>query len=119
MTRRERGFALLIVLWMLVLISFIIAHVSTSGRNELRLAGTLEANAIAQAAADGAIYQAIFNLADPRPDQRWSADGTAHVLQIGASRLVVRVEDENGFINPSLAPAPFLEGLLRAIGVEA
>jgi general secretion pathway protein K len=119
MTRRERGFALLIVLWILVLISFIIAHVTTAGRSELRIAGNLEANAVAQAAADGAIYQAIYNLADPRPDQRWSADGTSHVLQIGASRIVVRVEDEGGFINPNLAPAPLLEGLLRAVGVEA
>src|ERR1700746_2440129 len=35
MTDRQRGFALLIVLWMLVLVSFIIAHVTTSGQNEL------------------------------------------------------------------------------------
>lgn len=114
----QRGFALLIVLWMLVLISFIIAHVTTSGRNELRIAGNLEANAMAQSAADGAIYQAIFKLADPRQGQRWSADGTSHIVQIGASRIAVRVEDENGFINPNLASAALLQGLLRAVGVQ-
>src|SRR5215213_5589981 len=72
--RGQRGFALLIVLWMLVLIAFITAHVTAAGRTEIRIAGNLAANAAAQAAADGAIYQAIFNLADPRPELRWALD---------------------------------------------
>ena len=117
-TAGDRGFALLIVLWMLVLIAFVIAHVTTTARSELRIAGNLKANAVAQAAADGAIYEAIFNLADPRQDQRWLADGSSHILQIGASRILVRVDDEDGFINPNLASAALLEGLLRAVGAE-
>src|SRR5947207_4428334 len=117
-TAGDRGFALLIVLWMLVLIAFIITHVTAKARSELRIAGNLKSNAVAQAAADGAIYEAIFNLADPRQDQRWSADGSSHILQIGASRILVRVEDEDGFINPNLASAALLEGLLRAVGAE-
>ena|SRR5262249_24006792 len=77
---RNRGFALLIVLWTLVLIAFVIAHVTATARSELRIAGNLKANAVAQAAADGAIYEAIFNLADPRQDQRWLADGAGHTF---------------------------------------
>jgi general secretion pathway protein K len=115
---RDRGFALLIVLWTLVLIAFVIAHVTATGRSELRIAGNLKSNAVAQAAADGAIYETIFNLADPRQDQRWLADGSSHILQIGASRILVRVEDEDGFINPNLASAALLEGLLRVVGAE-
>jgi general secretion pathway protein K len=115
---RDRGFALLIVLWTLVLIAFVIAHVTATARSELRIAGNLKSNAVAQAAADGAIYEAIFNLTDPRQEQRWLADGTSHILQIGASRVLVRLEDEDGFINPNLASAALLEGLLRAVGAE-
>src|SRR6266700_789969 len=77
----QRGFALLIVLWVLVLIAFLTAHVTATGRTEIRIAGNLAANAAAQAAADGAIYQSIFNLLDPRQDERWPLDGRRHEVQ--------------------------------------
>src|SRR5437773_2437588 len=37
--RRNGGFALIIVLWTLVLIGFIVAHLTASGRTEIRIAG--------------------------------------------------------------------------------
>ena len=117
-TRRQRGFALLVVLWTLVLIAFIVVHVTAAGRVEVQIASNLSANAAAQAAADGAIYQAIFQLSDPRPDQHWAVDGSAHELVIGKSRILLRIEDEADRINPNLASAALLEGLLRACGSE-
>jgi general secretion pathway protein K len=54
--RRNGGFALIIVLWTLVLIDFIVAHLTPSGRTEIRIANNLVANAVAQAAGDGAIF---------------------------------------------------------------
>ena len=116
--RADRGFALLIVLWTLVLIAFIVAKVTAAGRTEVQIAANLAANAAAQAAADGAIYQAIFQLSDPAPDHHWTADGSTHELVIGKSRIMLRIEDEAGRINPNLASVALLEGLLRASGSE-
>src|SRR5437763_12416489 len=90
--RADRGFALLIVLWMLVLIAFITIQVTATGRTELRISGNLAANAAAEAAADGAIFEALFNLFDARPERHWEADGSLHELQIGNSWITVRVE---------------------------
>jgi general secretion pathway protein K len=115
---RQRGFALLIVLWALVLIAFITAHVTASGRTEIRIAGNLAANAAALAAADGAIYQAIFNLSDPRPERRWALDAAAHEIEIGRSRVTLRLEDEDARVNPSLASPALLEALLRVLGSD-
>jgi general secretion pathway protein K len=112
------GFALLIVLWTLIFIAFIITQVGATGRTELRIARNLAANATTQAAADGAIYEAIFNLGEQQLDRRWLPDGSSHVAQIGQSRIIVRIEDENGFVNPNLASPALLEGLLRALGGE-
>jgi len=112
------GFALLIVLWTLVLIAFVVAQMTAAGRIEIRIAGNLAANAAAQAAADGAVYEAIFHLSDPRPEQRWTLDGRAHTLQIGQSLITLRLEDESGRINPNLASGALLDGLLRAAGDE-
>jgi general secretion pathway protein K len=116
---RNGGFALIIVLWTLVLIGFLVAHITASGRTEIRIAGNLVANSAAQAAADGAIFDAIFNLSNPQPEQRWPVDGTPRQVTIGASRVLVRLEDEASWINPSTASPLLLEALLRVTGSDA
>ena len=116
--RQSDGFALIIVLWTLVLMAFIVAQLTSSGRTEVRIAGNLVADAVADAADDGAIFAAIFNLSDPNPAQRWALDGTVHELTIGNSRVMVRLEDEAGLINPNLASPALLEALLRVTGSE-
>jgi general secretion pathway protein K len=112
------GFALIIVLWTLVLIAFIVAQLTSSGRTEIRIAGNLVADAVAEAADDGAIFAALFNLDDPNPAQRWPLDGTVHELTIGNSRVIVRLEDEAGRINPNSASPALLEALLRVTGSD-
>jgi general secretion pathway protein K len=114
--RRSSGFALLIVLWTLVLIAFVVLHLTASGRTEIRIADNLVDNAVAAAAADGAISEAIFNLSNPSPDQRWPLDRVAHLLTIGHSRVAVRLEDEAARVNPNLASPALMEALLRAVG---
>jgi len=101
-----------------VLIAFIVAHLAASGRTEVRIAGNLVADAIAQAADDGAIYASIFNQLDPNPDQRWPLNGQPHELTIGNSRVMVKLEDEAGRVNPSLASPALLEALLRTTGSD-
>ena len=116
--RRNCGFALLIVLWTLVLIAFIVVRLSASGRTEVRIASNLVANAVAEAAANGAIFEAIFNLSDPRPDQRWPIDAMAHEVVIGHSRVTVQLQDEASWINPNLASPALVEALLRTTGSD-
>jgi general secretion pathway protein K len=111
----NRGFALIIVLWAFVLISLIVIHLTASGRTELRIAGNLAANAAAQAAADGAIYQAIFNLLDPQQVGRWPLDGGTHELQIAASRVTLRLENEAARVNPNLASTALLQALVEVV----
>ena len=103
--RRNGGFALLVVLWTLVLIAFIVAHLTASGRTEMRIAGNLVNNAAAEAAADGAIAAAIFNQLEANPDQRWPLTREAHELIIGNSRVKVQLEDEAGRINQAVLEA--------------
>src|ERR1700758_2901933 len=116
--RNSGGFALIIVLWTLVMIAFIVAHLTASGRTEIRIAGNLVANAVAQAAADGAISAAIFNLSDPQPERRWPVDGNTRQLVIGESQVSVRLEDEAWWINPNTASLAIIEALLRVTGSD-
>src|SRR5579862_4399016 len=114
--RRNAGFALIIVLWTLVLIAFIIASLIGTSRTELRIAGNLTANAVAAAAADGAVSRAIFALLAPDAKQRWLLDGSDHAFVVGDCRVSVRVYDDAARINPNLAPPAVLEALLRITG---
>ena len=115
---RNGGFALLVVLWVLVLIAFIVAHLTATARTEAGIADNLVGNAAAQAAADGAIFEAIFNLSNPRPDRRWPVDGQGRELVIGDSHVRVRLQNEAWWINPSTASPALLAALLHATGSD-
>ena len=101
-----------------MLIAFIVAHLTASGRTEVRIAGNLVADAVAEAAADGAIAAAIFNQLEANPDQRWPLNREAHELIIGNSRVRVQLEDEAGRVNPSAASPALLQALLRVTGSD-
>jgi general secretion pathway protein K len=115
----SRGFALIIVLWTLVLIGFITSHILAAARIETKIAGNLVANAAAEAAAEGAVYQAIFGLLDPHSEASWTIGEPARELAIGDYRVTVQVRDEAARINPNLAPPLLLEALLQAAGADA
>jgi len=110
---------LLIVLWMLVLIAFIVGHVTSTGRSEMQISNNIALNAEAAAAADGAVYRAIFNLMAPQPDRRPATDGSVQEMRIGRSAVALRIFNENDWINPNLASAKLLEGLLQALNMPA
>jgi general secretion pathway protein K len=115
---QSSGFALIIVLWTLVLIAFIVTHLTATGTTEIRIATNIVANAVAQAAADGAIFEAIFIQSDPQPDKRWPVDGNVRKIVIGNSRVTVRLEDEAWWINPNSASPALLEAMMRAAGSD-
>jgi len=116
---RERGFALLLVLWTMVLLSLIGTRIAAGGRAEAQLAANVRDAAVTQAAADGAVQEAAFHLLDA-PPRRWAADGGKHVLAMpGGVAVEVRVESEEGKVNPNLASAALLVALLHEVGADS
>ena len=112
--RREAGFALLIVLWALVLLSLILTQLLATGRSEAQLAGNLRNQAVAEAVADGAVQAALFHLAGGTLD--W-LNGT-HVVRIGRGVAEVSIEDEGGKINPNMASSLLLRAAIGECGVS-
>lgn len=113
--RRDQGFALLLVLWSLVLITLLMTALLASGRTSMLLAGNIRAAAMARAAADGAVAETIFHLLGN--GGVWAADGAAHQLVIGQSTVIARVHSLGGKINPNLASTALLAGLFQAAGL--
>jgi general secretion pathway protein K len=112
--RGERGFALLIVMWTVGLLALLIAGLIGAARGQIRIAGDLRDSAVAEAAADGAVHHAIFQLRSGG----WAADNIPHRVTIGAATVIVAIEDQSGRINPNNAAPPLLAALLGSSGVE-
>ncbi len=114
---RQRGFALLIVLWSMALLALLGTRVTAAGRGETRLAANLRASAVAEAAADAAVYEALYHFMDGS-NAHWPADGLAHRLKLPQALADVAVVNENRKISMNNSALPLLHGLLRAVGVE-
>jgi general secretion pathway protein K len=117
MTRREWGFALLIVLWTLALLSFVVMQMVAAARTEAQIASNLRTNIIQESNADGAVYAAAFHLLDPS-DKHWNADGTLHELSAPGGLVSVRVTDEASKVNLNTASVDLLRALLLGIGTD-
>jgi general secretion pathway protein K len=114
----ERGFALLIVLWTLALLSFLVMQMVAAARTEATIAFNLRSNMGQEADADGAIYAAAFHLLD-RSDKRWNVDGTTYELAVPGGTVAVRITDEADKVNLNTASADLLRAVLLGVGTDA
>ena len=101
--RAWRGFALLVVLWFLVLLAAVGTYLMANARSETALAHNVLAGAKSEALADSGIAQAAFNLTDPLPANRWKFDGMPHQMKLPGGEVTIRLDDESKKINPNLA----------------
>ncbi len=114
---RQHGFALLIVLWTLVLLALLAATVTATGRSETRIASNLVGSANAEAAADGGVAAAMFHLLISS-NQHWPANGLVHQLVLGHETVDVAIYDQDGMVDPNQSPPALIAALLRQIGLD-
>lgn len=113
-TERERGFALLIVLWSLALLALLGTAIVAVGRSETRIATNTRDSAVASAAAEGAIEQTVFMILQGA----WAPDGAPHALRIGRATVVVQADSEAAKINPNMTTTSMLQALMVALGAD-
>jgi general secretion pathway protein K len=114
---RQRGFALIIVLWSLALLALLGTHVLATSRQESQLARNLRDAAVLEEAANGAVQQAIFNVLDSS-SRHWNPDGTVHTMRVGQAAVAVRIDDEADRVNPNIASVQLLQALLVQVGAD-
>ena len=112
--RRERGFALLTVLWVSALLAMIAAQFISEGRTAIRITANTRSSAVAQAAADGAVHQAILHLLR----EEWQPDGRVRQVSVGEVVVHVRLLNERRKLNPNIASMEELQSLLLRLQVD-
>lgn len=116
--RNSRGFALIVVLWFLVLIAAMSAYLIANARYETAIARNVLAAASAEALADAGVAQAVFNQTDTVEDAHWALDGAPHLIRLLDGEVTIRLFDERQKINPNRASDALLAALFEAAGVE-
>jgi len=111
----DHGFALLIVLWTIGLLALIGIVMTATGRLEAQRAANVRNSAITEAAADGAVFEAVLRVVKGE----WRPGATAYAARLGTVVAEVQLEDEARKINPNFASRPDLQALLRGLGVES
>lgn len=115
---RQRGIALVLVLWLTILLTVIGSGFAFSMRGEALSARNALSLAQARAAADGAVERTVFELNRPRlrPTDAWAPDGQAHTWRDGDIVLTVSAVDESAKIDLNFAPDVLLRGLFANVG---
>src|SRR4029079_533353 len=101
--RAQRGAALILVLWVLVLLIGTIAIFALGARTEGLQGRTLSRSADARYAAEAGIEVAAFHLQNPDGDALWVPDGRPVDFNWGGQKLQVRVVDEGAKVDLNIA----------------
>lgn len=114
---RQRGFALIIVLWGLAMIALIGTQVTAAGHTEAHIAANLRSSAVAEAAADAAIEATGMHLLDPGAGH-WLSDLVPYVVRMPQATVIVTINAEARKLPLNTAPTQLIGAVLREVGVD-
>lgn len=127
----ERGVALIVVLWLLVVLGTIVTEVATKARLEAAMVSTLRSRTVARYAAESGVLVAtarVNALLDSAPapaqripllrglDERLAA---LHDVELGAARFGVTIVDLNSRIDLNRADEPTLRRLFSQFTADS
>jgi general secretion pathway protein K len=115
MTQRQRGFALLIVLWTVAFLALLGTQIVAAGRSDTQLADNVRQEAVLEAAAAGAIQKVTFLILGAK-DPRFQTYGVMSEVRVGETPVLVRVENEGDRVNLNTASAVVLRSLIIEVG---
>jgi len=113
--KRERGAALLLVLWLIALLTALIGAFALTARVEALQGKVLSGGARAQELARAGVEYSLVRLADTEPTTRWLPDGRSYRWSYAGGEVELKVVDESGKVDLNQAGAPLLSALIQAV----
>jgi general secretion pathway protein K len=114
----HKGFALVLVLWVLSLLTIMAGSFALTMRRESTIVAGIKDNAGAVAAAEAGIAVAEMMLLHPEQNKRWRADGNIYQMNFGSTQIRLRLLSETGKIDINKSALPLLQGLMAHAPVE-
>ncbi|HEY4293829.1 type II secretion system protein GspK [Luteibacter sp.] len=114
--RRDRGVALLIVLWGCTLLAIMLGAFAALARTEGLQARYQFAQTRAHYAAEAGVMRAIEGLQNRNIGSRWVADGRPYQFDFDDAKVTITIVDEDGKVDLNAASGDVLTGLFKAAG---
>jgi general secretion pathway protein K len=114
---RQRGWALVTVLWAVAILSMLAAASETLTITSARIEHRAQDEARAGSDLDAAIARAVSGIEDGDPAQRWRVDGIARDFAFDGLQIRVAVQDQLGCIDLNTADVTSLRQLLQGAGL--
>lgn len=118
MTRAD-GFALVLVLWVLSLLTIMAGSFALSMRRESAIVAGGSSNAQALAIAESGLAIAELMLMSTDQLQRWRTDGSIYQIAYTGSKARVQLLSESGKVDINSADQTLLQGIMAHAPVEA
>jgi general secretion pathway protein K len=115
---RQRGVALVLVLWILLLVTISTGAYTLTARMDTLEAHTVLSGTQARLAAEAGINLAVMSLRDPNELTRLIPDGRPYQVNYEGMLVEVRVTDERGKLDINAAEEGTLVNLLTANGLD-
>ncbi len=119
MKRRERGTALLLVLWVTILLAALLAGVAAASRSHSEAALYGAERVRAELAAEAGLAHAVAGLRAPDLQHQWVPDGRPYTFSFDGAKVTVAVVDVSGMVDLNAAPTSLLSGVFQTAGVDA
>jgi general secretion pathway protein K len=117
--RRQRGTALILVLWLIVLLTALVGGFALAARTENLQGRVLVRGLVASNAARAGLEYSLTRLAQTDQRLQWRPDGRAYRWRYADADVEIKVIDENGKIDLNQADPVLLAALLQGAGAEA
>jgi len=114
--KSQHGVALLLVLWVLALLSSLLAGLAGWVHLQNRQALWQRQHTEGILAAEAGLSLAVVALTERNPAARWRADGRPHSLRFNGTALSVSVRSERGKLDLNVAMASDVARVLKANG---
>jgi general secretion pathway protein K len=116
--KSQRGIALVLVLWVLLLLIIVTGSFSLMARMDRLEANTLLSGTQARMSAEAAINLAVLALRDPDDETRMLADGRVYETVLDGVKVEVSAIDERGKLDINAADELTLANLFTGNGME-
>lgn len=115
---RQRGIALIVVLWILVLLTIVVGTYAVLARTESLQSRFLFDTTRARYAAEAGVHRAAYEMRNPDMETRWVPDGRAYTIEFGGAEVDIRITDESGKIDINRTGAELLSNLFISRGMD-
>jgi general secretion pathway protein K len=116
--RRERGWALISVLWVTAMLAMMAAATQELTLTSVRTERRALVRAHLDSDLDAAMVRALLALDDDRQSERWRIDGYPYTFSYDGVAMTISVQDEDGKFDLNEADDDTLAPLFQSVGLD-